>query len=329
MFYLNYTHKDYYAFLADLAKAVGASVSEDNRLDFPTSFADGYNKVITLPNGLQAYIISVTLNQDFCITRTKSPDEFYALRFDEIKIADKLTVKFGREELSSSVWQSRSAVLLTSSLLDFGFALSKGSAIKSINVLITKEWLAKYLGIDSNDNVIQKYLSLKTASLNFEPFDTEYRFLLNEVLEADRNNKPLKSVIIQNRIMLLIERFFTRLYEKIDPKNFRSSLDDETIQQLMNVESALVRDFSVAPPTIAQLARQAAMSETKLKTLFKKIYGLSIYEYYQKNRMLKANSLLVTRKYSVKEVGLMLNFKNLSNFTIAFKKEFNILPSDI
>jgi AraC-like DNA-binding protein len=328
MFYLNYTHKDYYSFLIDYAKAMGTVLGEDGVLGFPPEYANGYNRVMTLPNGLQAIIINGKLNQDFCITRTKSDEEFYVLRFDEFYIADKITMKLGKEQVLKEE-HSRSAVMLTSSLFDYGVVLKKGSVAKCVNVLITKEWLAKYLGIDTNDKVIQKYLALKTASFNFEPFDAEYRQLLSTRMEEEKKNNPMKLVIIQNRIMLLIERFFTRLYKKMEVKQFKKILSDEEIQRLMNTESKLVKDFSVAPPTIPQLAKRAAMSETKLKTLFKNAYGLSIYEYYQKNRMFKARHLLESRKYSVKEVGTMLNFKNLSNFTIAFKKEFDTLPSNI
>lgn len=328
MIEFNYTHSDYYDFLADCAKALGTTVSNDAVLNFPIEFGEGYNKVITLPNGLQAIIINVKLNDDLCITRTRSSEEFYALRFDDAQIADKITIKLDNENISKEE-QSRSAVLLTSSLFEFGFILSKGSAMRSVNVLITKEWLAKYLGIDSADKVIQKYLALKTSSFNFEPFDVEYRHLLTEILDEEKRNSPMKTVIIQNRIMLLIERFFTRLYKKMSTIHSEISIKEDEVQQLMNIEARLVKDFSVTPPTIPQLARTAGISETKLKMLFKKIYGLSIYEYYQKNRMLKAKYLLSSRKYSIKEVGTMLNFKNLSNFTIAFKKEFNSLPSDI
>jgi AraC-like DNA-binding protein len=45
--------------------------------------------------------------------------------------------------------------------------------------------------------------------------------------------------------------------------------------------------------------------------------------------MQKARSLLLTGQYTVKEVGLQLGYTNLSNFSLAFKKEFGILPSHV
>jgi len=106
-------------------------------------------------------------------------------------------------------------------------------------------------------------------------------------------------------------------------------INDTAIKRMMQVESILVSNLSVSPPTIPALARTAMMSETKLKNLFKMIYGMGLYEYYQKNRMLRARQLLKSKRYSVKETGMALGFKNLSNFTIAYKKEFNSLPSEM
>ena len=45
--------------------------------------------------------------------------------------------------------------------------------------------------------------------------------------------------------------------------------------------------------------------------------------------MLKAKQLIASKKFSIKEVGTQLGFKNLSNFTLAFKKQFNKLPSEL
>ncbi|MFN5133966.1 MAG: helix-turn-helix domain-containing protein [Chitinophagaceae bacterium] len=72
-----------------------------------------------------------------------------------------------------------------------------------------------------------------------------------------------------------------------------------------------------------------AAIESKLKSNFKQVYGTGIYEYYQKNRMRKARNMLITNNYTIKEVGLKLGYTNLSNFSLAFKKEFGVLPSQL
>jgi AraC-like DNA-binding protein len=151
---------------------------------------------------------------------------------------------------------------------------------------------------------------------------------MEEIFEINEQ-LPMYKVVIQNRVMLLIEKFFRSILSKMGDKYKAVNINDTSIKRVMLIESILVSNLSAPPPTIPLLARKAMMSETKLKNLFKQVYGLSLYEYYQKNRMLRARQLLRTKKFSVKETGTALGFKNLSNFTIAYKKEFNVLPSEM
>ena len=139
----------------------------------------------------------------------------------------------------------------------------------------------------------------------------------------------LSNMVIQNRVMLLLERFFTRIYNKMNDMHFDVKLSNDDINSLKQVQGELVKDFSIEPPGIINLAKMAAMSPSKLKNSFKEIYGLPIYQYFQKHRMNKAKAMLLSRKYSVKEVGIEVGFSNLSNFAKAFKKSFDQLPSDL
>jgi AraC-like DNA-binding protein len=129
--------------------------------------------------------------------------------------------------------------------------------------------------------------------------------------------------------LLLLERFLLHFLEKMKPGEIAISLKDDEINRLIKVEAMLVRDFSQAPPTITELSKISAMSPTKLKKDFKFMYGLPIYEYYQKNRMMRAKALLQEEKYAIKQVGTMVGYTNLGHFASSFKKEFGILPSEV
>jgi AraC-like DNA-binding protein len=106
-------------------------------------------------------------------------------------------------------------------------------------------------------------------------------------------------------------------------------LSKADIDRVMQVEAALTRDIFEPAPTIHQLARMVSISESKLKKDFKLIYRVPVYEYFQKVRMQAAKDKLLSGDHSVKEVAMELGYSNLSNFTIAFKKEFGLLPSKL
>lgn len=328
MFYFGYNHTDYNALLHQYAKALGTTVSSDGVLNFPNHYANGYYKAIPMPQGLQVMILNISFNHDFYINRMKSKDDFFVLRFDEIKVKNHITVKLGKEYFQSET-NTLSSAVITSSKTEFGYILRKGTSIRGVNILISKDCLSHCLGLEFADSLIQKYLVLQAKHLNEEPFDTEYRKLLNEIMLEEEHDNPLKMVVIQNRIMLLLERFFSRLYKKMNKTIPNNTATKDEVKRLVTIESKLISDFTQSPPSISELAREARMSETKFKNKFKELYAASPHEYYQKNRMILARNLLVTGKYSVKEVGIKLNFKNLSNFSIAFKKEFGFLPSEI
>ncbi len=327
MFTINYNHTDYAKAVNDFAQKMDVKLKGDT-LEIPEHIANGYFKYIPLSNGLQCMLSDYTLNQDLYLQRNSCGKEFYTLRFDEISITDSLMVKIDNDYIWEGK-QNRASVLLTSSTYDFAYLASKGTSQKSINILITRNWLEQYLDIKSLDKVLQQYLELKTAAYNFAPFDIEYRSLFNEVIEGE--DTAMKRSILENRVMMMVEKFLTHLYQNQHQLALTDKIktSQDEIKRLMEVESYLVKDFSAPPPPISFLSRVAAMSTTTLKNKFKKLYGNNLYEYFQKSRMHRAKVLLMSKKYSIKEIGSQLGYANLSNFANAFKKEFNSLPSQL
>lgn len=326
MITIDYSDTDYAKLLGNIAQQMNAKLKDDT-LIIPEEVGCGYFKYFTMANGLQCMLSDYTLNSDVYIQRLRTDKEFYILRFDQMSIPETLMVKIDNDYTWEEK-QNRASVMLTSSLYDFAYQASKDTVIKSVNVLITREWLAQYLDITTMDKVLEKYLQLKTATYNFAPFDVEYRALFTEVLDA--GDAIMKRSIVENRIMMMVEKFLTQLYQMVNTsEDDKIKISPNEVKRLMEVESYLVKDFSTPPPPISFLSRIAAMSTTTLKNKFKKLYGNNLYEYFQKSRMNKAKALLMSQKYSIKEIGSKLGYSNLSNFASAFKKEFKKLPSKL
>ena len=68
------------------------------------------------------------------------------------------------------------------------------------------------------------------------------------------------------------------------------------------------------------------MNKTKLRDLFKQVFGDSIYAHFQKARMEEAAFLLKQGGYSVSDAGYRLGFTNLSHFNRLFHKYFGVNP---
>jgi AraC-like DNA-binding protein len=79
-------------------------------------------------------------------------------------------------------------------------------------------------------------------------------------------------------------------------------------------------------PSLPELAKLGGMSETKMKDLFRQVFGDSIYHYYQTARMEEAAYLLRYKNYSVTEAGYQLGFTNLSHFSRLFDRHHQQKP---
>lgn len=324
---IEFNHTDYREMLLHFADVLKGRI-EDNTLHLPAEIGEGFMKLIELPNRLQGIVSDYTVNQDLLLNRTKINKDFYALRFDEVIIAESAPAEESLPEVQGELNPVRTAVFLGSTKFDWMFLSTKGTRVKGVNILFSKEWLEKFVEVESVGDMIKKYLSLKMSAFNYEPMDTEYKRILAEIFQAGAD-PSFETLIIQNRVMLLLERFFTRIFYKMSDMHFNVKLSNEDINRLKIIEKELVKDFTCEPESIKALARQAAMSPSKLKNSFKEIFGLPIGQYHQKHRMNKAKAMLLSRKYSVGEVGTEVGYSNLSNFTKAFKNAFDQLPGDL
>jgi AraC-like DNA-binding protein len=102
-------------------------------------------------------------------------------------------------------------------------------------------------------------------------------------------------------------------------------LNAADIRKILEVKSSILSNVET-PPVIADLVKLSGMSESKLKRLFKQIFGNSIFNYYQAFRMKEAAYLIKEEKMSVSEVGYRLGFSNLSHFTRLFETHIGIKP---
>ena len=322
MISINYQLSSYTHFLQQVAAALHTTVSEDTVL-IPEVYGTGFFRVITVNDGIEALIYNIYLKQDLLFKRERG-GKLFAIIFEDIEAKDGFSFSIGKDVLEDNNLRS-TAMYLTSFLYDVEYVLHKNAALKGFRVLHSEPWMQQYLQLSENEDVLEKYINLKTAGLWYRPVDDEMKSLLEEIVT--QNDIPL--LFFQNKIMRLIESFFSWLYDEMKVLSTKSGISKMDIEAAQKIEAIITEDVTSPPPTIKELAREAAMSESKLKKIFKVVYEFPPYEYFQKHRMIKAMHLLQSGDYAIKDVGYTLGYSNLSNFTLAFKKEFGTLPSNI
>ncbi len=301
--------------------------AEQNYLSIPDNYGSGYMTSYMLPEGISIMLGDTVFKDDLYLYRSPSPNhQFFVLQFNETFVtSERRTEKLLDKEVETV---QQNMVLLTNSLIQSKFLLPAGTRVRTVKLIFEKQHLLNLLQHEVVDKFVASYFSQMVKKITTEPIDAGYRLLLNDVLK-NNDEHPLKFTFIQNRVLLLLERFLIHFTERMKTSEGGFRLKDEEVSRLIKVESLLIRDFSVPPPTINELSRISTMSPTKLKKDFKAMYGLPLYEYFQKNRMMRAKDLLMEEKYAIKEVGMMVGYSNLGHFAASFKKEFGVLPSEL
>ena len=185
---------------------------------------------------------------------------------------------------------------------------------------------ANYLNglFDSSEKspVLQSLLQ-NTQPLLFEQMIYPSLQKIVDEIVTESVDETFKLFFLRIKAEELVCRLLMEL-EKRDEKHLYA-LNIHDIQTIYKVKEQILEHLGT-PPVIKELAVCANMSPSKLKRLFKQIFGNSIFSYYQEFRMKEAARLLKEEKLSVSDVGYQLGFTNLSHFSRAFKEHIGMMP---
>lgn len=105
-----------------------------------------------------------------------------------------------------------------------------------------------------------------------------------------------------------------------------ASLSSQDTERLQYARDILLADLGAIPPSIAELARKIGMSEKKLKTGFRTLFGDTIYACHRNARMDYARRLMVEGRLNVCDIACTVGYSNPSHFTRAFHARFGVNP---
>ena len=106
-----------------------------------------------------------------------------------------------------------------------------------------------------------------------------------------------------------------------------AGLNPEDLAAVRAVRDRIDAD-AASVPDIATLAREYAVSESKLSRDFKRAYGVSIHACVIEARLVEAARLLSSGRMSVAEVAERVGYAKHSQFSEAFRRRFGVLPKE-
>lgn len=153
------------------------------------------------------------------------------------------------------------------------------------------------------------------------------------VLEALLNHSytgSLENIFINAQMqMLLLYSLDCMLGEKeVESFNCKFLANEADREKIVKAREILLQHIG-EPITIKELSRKVAINECYLKKGFKEMFGTTIFDFYQSQRMEHAKYLLYEKGLNVTEVSLLLGYSSISHFSTAFKKHTGLKPCEL
>jgi AraC-like DNA-binding protein len=151
-----------------------------------------------------------------------------------------------------------------------------------------------------------------------------------ETLLNHNYTDSLENIYINAQMqMLLLYSMDCMLGEKdIDVVNCKFLANEADREKIVRAREILIQHIG-EPITIKELSRKVAINECYLKKGFREMFGTTIFDFYQSQRMEHARYLLYEKGLSVTEVSLVLGYSSISHFSTAFKKHTGLKPCEL
>lgn len=215
------------------------------------------------------------------------------------------------------------SVQVSSSGIEYEDFFPSKSQVNTFLIMIHIDLLKELLNPKENkNNFLQGILSGSQPFLYEEIISPEMQDIADEIL-TKKIPADLQDFFYRIKAEQLIYLLFTELTKREHLTGYPLNIDDVKI--IYSIRDKIIADLSINP-NLAELARLNGMSESKIKRLFKQIFGNSIYNYYQLLRMDQAAYLIKERNLTVSEAGYQIGFSNLSHFARIFERYKGVKP---
>ncbi|MEO6685350.1 MAG: helix-turn-helix transcriptional regulator, partial [Dyadobacter sp.] len=299
-----------------LAEILGTTC-EDGYVKVPEDKGSGYLQGFVLDNSIGMMIRDCEFNDDLLIRRNfnLNPHERILMTFNNI-----LPSRHGSTAQTNI--ENIPSIQIGKGKLNLEMLYPSHTNFRSILVTIYASNLKKLLGLQTESAILKTIFESDQPTIFEEIISPQIQKVALEIIENNipENMQPLYYRIKAEELICLL---FVALLKRENTSI--QAVNEIDAQKIYKVKSKILSQLSV-PPVLDILAEEVGMSKSKLKRLFKQVFGESMFNYYQRFRMQQAARLLKERKLTVSEVGFEMGFTNLGHFTRVFEEHIGVKP---
>lgn len=292
--------------LVKLADLWGVEIHH-GRLDIPKKLGSGYCKGYIFNEHIRLLILHYELHEDVHVENAA------------VSVAGK-TILFKFQNIFRG--GNRAAVLIATSSVNTDAVIPVHTNTAVMNIEVDADYLRGLFDLSGGSLVLKGLLQHAQPLLFEQMIHPSLQTIVDEIV-AEPVDETFKLFLLRVKAEELICKLLMELEKRNEQHLYAVNTQD--VQTLYRVKEQILEHLDT-PPVINALAASANMSPTKLKRLFKQIFGDSIFSYYQDFRMKEAALLLKENRLSVSDIGGRLGFTNMSHFSKVFKEHMGMNP---
>jgi AraC-like DNA-binding protein len=208
----------------------------------------------------------------------------------------------------------------------------EGTRGRFFNIIFNKKWAEKNLAFKSPEERIEvcDYLNNDSGFINWLDIVPDAPALCQQVWESMevKPNEQFNTEPLRIQLQQVIQDFFRHAYDDKRIKN-HTSLHNPDYANVAAAEKMILNNLNTAFVGVNQIARAVNLSPTKLKMIFKSVFGFSMLQYHKEKNMLLAMQLIKNSDMQIKNIAALTGYLSSSKFSATFKKRFGILPTSI
>lgn len=137
-------------------------------------------------------------------------------------------------------------------------------------------------------------------------------------------NGPLRRLVMEGAVIQLLAVQAAMAAAEPRPRPVRSFTTRER-EALHEARQRLLADMR-APPTLGELALAVGLSEKRLNTGFRLLFGGTVFEVLRNERLAHAHAVLQQEAVPLAEVARRVGYNHVSNFVTAFTERYGAPP---
>lgn len=304
--------------IAPLANKLGGRI-EGNFIVTPDDLT-GIRYFLDCGDDIVAYYVDVKNHRDVNLIQKNTNSDFIGIYYN----LTESEVKYSSTSFAQNVGRWQYNLLVIDGTLETNYYVKAGSRSLVFCIFIKKSMMATFA--QKNNITLRDIDKITDPSQNtiirFDRMSNESYHIIEDLGKL-KIGGTIFDLNLKGTVHLLLSNFFKKMSAS---RVIIQTVNEADLERIIAAQMFLTNHIEEPFPSIEAMANNAYMSESKFKTLFKKITGKTPNHFFMENKLFEAKKLLEENKFTITQISEKLNFTNSSYFASKFKEHFGLPP---